>query len=132
MILKKVSASFFYSNLISNSTDVALYDYLKEEVGFRLADRVFDIKREFKNAADIGCNRGYISKHILAECVEHLTLTDTSASMLEQAQGTPGLRMSKLVQDEEQLDVGKQMKLMHKASVLIIFYPCSLKRTPWT
>ncbi|XP_017866309.1 PREDICTED: NADH dehydrogenase [ubiquinone] 1 alpha subcomplex assembly factor 5 isoform X1 [Drosophila arizonae] len=84
--------------------DVALYDYLKEEVGFRLSDRVFDIKREFKTAADIGCNRGYISKHILAECVEHLTLTDTSASMLEQAQGTPGLRMSKLLQDEEQLD----------------------------
>ncbi|KAL7736741.1 hypothetical protein ACLKA6_015594 [Drosophila palustris] len=86
------------------NADVALYDYLKEEVGFRLADRVFDIKREFKTAADIGCNRGYISKHILAECVEHLTLTDTSASMLEQAQGTPGLKMRKLVQDEEDLD----------------------------
>ncbi|XP_062135569.1 arginine-hydroxylase NDUFAF5, mitochondrial [Drosophila sulfurigaster albostrigata] len=86
------------------SADVGLYDYLKEEVGFRLADRVFDIKREFKTAADIGCNRGYISKHILAECVEHLTLTDTSASMLEQAQGTPGLKMHKLVQDEEQLE----------------------------
>lgn len=86
------------------SPDVALYDYLKEEVGFRLADRVFDIKREFKAAADIGCNRGYISKHILAECVEHLTLTDTSASMLEQAQGTPGLKMRKVVQDEEHLD----------------------------
>lgn len=90
------------------SPDVALYDYLKEEVGFRLADRVFDIKREFKSAADIGCNRGYISKHILAECVEHLTLTDTSASMLDQAQGTPGLKMHKLLQDEEQLDVGKK------------------------
>ncbi|ALC41936.1 CG8067 [Drosophila busckii] len=86
------------------SADVALFDYLKEEVGYRLADRVFDIKREFKSAADIGCNRGYISRHILAECVEHLTLTDTSATMLEQAQGTPGLKMRKLVQDEEELE----------------------------
>lgn len=34
--------------------DVALYDYIKDEVGFRLSDRIFDIKREFKNAADIG------------------------------------------------------------------------------
>lgn len=34
--------------------DVNLYDYLKEEIGFRLADRVFDIKRKFKTAADIG------------------------------------------------------------------------------
>lgn len=34
--------------------DVALYDYIKDEVGFRLSDRIFDIKREIKNAADIG------------------------------------------------------------------------------
>ncbi|XP_033253013.1 arginine-hydroxylase NDUFAF5, mitochondrial-like [Drosophila miranda] len=86
------------------SEDVGLYDYLKEEVGFRLADRVFDIKREFKAAADIGCSRGYLSKHILAESVERLTLTDTSATMLEQAQGTPGLKIHKIVRDEEDLD----------------------------
>jgi len=34
--------------------DVALFDYIKDEVGFRLSDRIFDIKREFKVAADIG------------------------------------------------------------------------------
>lgn len=34
--------------------DVNVYDYLKDEIGFRLADRVFDIKRKFKLAADIG------------------------------------------------------------------------------
>lgn len=34
--------------------DVNVYDYLKDEIGFRLADRVFDIKRKFVVAADIG------------------------------------------------------------------------------
>lgn len=34
--------------------DVNLYDYLKDEIGYRLADRVFDIKRKFKLAADVG------------------------------------------------------------------------------
>lgn len=34
--------------------DVALFDYIKDEVGFRLSDRIFDIKREIKTAADIG------------------------------------------------------------------------------
>lgn len=106
-------------NFIHCSPDVALYDYLKEEVGFRLADRVFDIKREFKTAADIGCNRGYISKHILAECVEHLTLTDTSPSMLDQAQGTPGLNMHKLVKDEEHLDVGKKEKQSFQINIIL-------------
>lgn len=34
--------------------DVNVYDYLKDEIGYRLADRVFDIKRKFKVLADIG------------------------------------------------------------------------------
>lgn len=36
------------------SEDVQLYDYVKNEMGFRLADRVYDIKRKFRLAADIG------------------------------------------------------------------------------
>lgn len=36
------------------SSDVHLFDYVKEEVGWRLADRVFDIKKTFKNAVDLG------------------------------------------------------------------------------
>lgn len=38
----------------SSAQDVNLYDYLKDEVGYRIADRVFDIKRKFALAADIG------------------------------------------------------------------------------
>lgn len=38
----------------ARAEDVNLYDYLKDEIGFRLADRVFDIKRKFKLAADLG------------------------------------------------------------------------------
>lgn len=34
--------------------DVSVYDYVKDEVGYRLADRIYDIKRRFKLAADIG------------------------------------------------------------------------------
>lgn len=41
--------------------DVNLYDYLKDEIGFRLADRVFDIKRKFKLAADIGLLQAHIN-----------------------------------------------------------------------
>lgn len=82
-----------------------LYDYLKEEVGYRVADRVFDIKRQFEKAADLGCNRGFLSRHILAESVKHLTLCDISPTMLSQAQGTPGLEITKMEIDEEQWNV---------------------------
>lgn len=40
------------------------YEYVKSEVGYRLADRVFDIKRTFNNVLDLGCQRGYVSKHL--------------------------------------------------------------------
>ncbi|XP_055917709.1 arginine-hydroxylase NDUFAF5, mitochondrial [Eupeodes corollae] len=88
----------------ARNPDVALFDYIKEEIGFRLSDRIFDIKREFRNAADIGCNRGFISNHVLAETVQHLILCDTSPTMLAQAQGTPGLKITKMEMDEENLE----------------------------
>ncbi|XP_031806944.1 arginine-hydroxylase NDUFAF5, mitochondrial isoform X3 [Sarcophilus harrisii] len=40
------------------------YEYLKEEVGSRVADRVYDIARDFPLALDVGCGRGYIAQHL--------------------------------------------------------------------
>lgn len=84
---------------------MALFDYIKDEVGFRLADRLFDVKREFQVAVDLGSNRGFVSKHILAETVKHLHLCEMSPTMLAQAEGTPGLKMTKHEMDEELLNV---------------------------
>ncbi|XP_063702283.1 arginine-hydroxylase NDUFAF5, mitochondrial [Culicoides brevitarsis] len=85
----------------ARSDDVELFDYIKEEVGFRLSDRVFDVKRQFKNAVDLGCGRGYVSKHILADSVERLTLCDMSPTMLRHARSTPGVDIIKKELDEE-------------------------------
>ncbi|KAK7866434.1 hypothetical protein R5R35_008961 [Gryllus longicercus] len=85
------------------SSEVELFDYLKEEVGFRLADRVRDIKRKFKCAADIGCGRGYVSKHITADSVEELILCDMSPTWLKQAQPQEGIKVQRKVVDEELL-----------------------------
>lgn len=81
-------------------------------MGFRLADRLFDIKKEFDVAADLGCNRGFVSKHVLADTVKHLYMCDVSPTMLKQAEGTPGLRITKKEMDEEIFNV----------SVIIIGY----------
>ncbi|CAJ0967338.1 unnamed protein product [Ranitomeya imitator] len=40
------------------------YEYLREEIAERVADRVFDVARTFPFALDIGCGRGYISRHL--------------------------------------------------------------------
>lgn len=95
----------------NKSPDVALFDYIKDEVGFRLADRLFDVKREFEVAVDLGCNRGFVSKHILAETVKHLHLCEMSPTMLTQAEGTPGLELTRHEMDEESFNVNIQLIL---------------------
>ncbi|XP_049544725.1 arginine-hydroxylase NDUFAF5, mitochondrial [Anopheles darlingi] len=81
--------------------DVELYDYIKEEVGWRLADRIFDIKRQFHNAVDLGAGRGYVTNHVLGETVQRLTAVDLSPTMLAQIKGTPGLDFTVQEMDEE-------------------------------
>ncbi|KAG5325720.1 NDUF5 hydroxylase, partial [Pseudoatta argentina] len=87
----------------AKDANVQLYDYIKDEVGDRLADRIFDIKRKFGRVLDLGCGRGHVSKRILNESVEELVLADMSPSLLQQAEITEDIRIKKEVMDEENL-----------------------------
>lgn len=81
-----------------------IYQYLKDEVGYRLADRVFDIKRKFGKVVDLGCGRGSVSKNILADCVETLVMCDRCEPILDEAAlPEEGVNVEKLVVDEERL-----------------------------
>lgn len=40
------------------------YDYLKEEIAYRVVDRVYDIKRRFPVVLDFGCYKGFIGKYL--------------------------------------------------------------------
>nr|CAG4651986.1 EOG090X09JT [Triops cancriformis] len=88
----------------ANNADVEVYDYLKEEVGFRVADRIFDIKRHFPKILDLGCGRGYVSRHISDDSVGHVTMCDMSAMHLDQAHAPQTVPFTKKVADEESLD----------------------------
>ncbi|XP_044258018.1 arginine-hydroxylase NDUFAF5, mitochondrial [Tribolium madens] len=88
----------------ASAQDANLYDYLKDEIGYRLADRVFDIKRKFKLAADIGCSRGYFSKHISPKCIEELILCDMNRFNLDSVQVQKGIKVKKQVLDEEHIE----------------------------
>ncbi|KAF4802588.1 NADH dehydrogenase [ubiquinone] 1 alpha subcomplex assembly factor 5 [Turdus rufiventris] len=51
-------------NWAALQAEPAKCDYLREEVGGRIADRVFDISRTFPLALDVGSGRGYIAQHL--------------------------------------------------------------------
>ncbi|XP_056136339.1 arginine-hydroxylase NDUFAF5, mitochondrial [Lampris incognitus] len=64
--------------------DSSKYDYLRDEVGSRVADRVYDIARTFPLALDVGCGKSHIAEHLSKDVVERLFLTDISEATLKQ------------------------------------------------
>ncbi|XP_015988906.2 arginine-hydroxylase NDUFAF5, mitochondrial isoform X2 [Rousettus aegyptiacus] len=59
------------------------FDYLKDEVGSRIADRVYDIARNFPLALDVGCGRGYIAQHLNKETVGKFFQADIAENALK-------------------------------------------------
>ncbi|KAH8029156.1 hypothetical protein HPB51_023702 [Rhipicephalus microplus] len=90
-----------HKTLAALDKDVEVYDYLKDEVGYRLADRVYDIKRKFPRAVELGCGRGHVSHHLDSEAVESLVLCDASRECLIRCKVPKDVPATKLVVDEE-------------------------------
>ncbi|XP_043552571.1 arginine-hydroxylase NDUFAF5, mitochondrial isoform X2 [Chiloscyllium plagiosum] len=70
-------------NWASSLPESGKYDYLKEEVGSRVVDRVFDIVRTFPLALDIGCGKGYIAENLNKETVQTLFQVDIADNVLK-------------------------------------------------
>ncbi|OQV21409.1 NADH dehydrogenase [ubiquinone] 1 alpha subcomplex assembly factor 5 [Hypsibius exemplaris] len=83
------------------AADVAVYDYVKKEIGYRVADRVKDVSRKFQVALDIGCNRGFIAPHIYSDMVGKLHQMELSRQLLDQSQTSPEVETVKIHADEE-------------------------------
>nr|SVE75247.1 EOG090X09JT [Daphnia dolichocephala] len=87
------------------NVDYEKYNYIKDEVGNRLSDRVYDINRKFKRVLDLGCGYGHVSRHLTKDAVDELIMCDHSALVLEKA-STPEdstVNYQKMVVDEEAL-----------------------------
>ncbi|KAM4903916.1 arginine-hydroxylase NDUFAF5, mitochondrial isoform 4-T4 [Sylvia borin] len=79
-------------NWAALQAEPAKCDYLREEVGGRIADRVFDVARTFPLALDVGSGRGYIAQHLtkafkflFQETVEKFIQVDIAENALKNA-----------------------------------------------
>ncbi|KAM4583667.1 arginine-hydroxylase NDUFAF5, mitochondrial isoform 1-T2 [Odontesthes bonariensis] len=70
-------------NWAASLQDAHQYDYLRDEVGSRVADRVYDITRTFPLALDVGGGKSHIAEHLSKDVVEQLFLTDISQQTLK-------------------------------------------------
>ncbi|XP_051939930.1 arginine-hydroxylase NDUFAF5, mitochondrial [Hippocampus zosterae] len=80
--------------------DTRKYDYLRDEVGSRVADRVYDVARTFPLALEIGAGRGHVAQHLSKDAVERLFVTDISEATLRRNVGGE-MRWHALAADEE-------------------------------
>ncbi|XP_075563490.1 arginine-hydroxylase NDUFAF5, mitochondrial isoform X1 [Pelecanus crispus] len=87
-------------NWAALQAEPAKCDYLREEVGGRIADRVFDITRTFPLALDVGSGRGYIAQHLTKETIEKLIQVDIAENALKNAVESE-IPTVKVVADEE-------------------------------
>ncbi|CAH1791804.1 unnamed protein product [Owenia fusiformis] len=88
-------------NYMAKLKDYQVYDYVHEEAGWRLADRVCDVKRKFETVVDLGCRRGHVSKHIYDDMAGKLYMCDMAEKVLEQAVLPETVPVSKVIVDEE-------------------------------
>ncbi|KAG9299949.1 hypothetical protein G9A89_009677 [Geosiphon pyriformis] len=79
-------------------------DYLKDEVAYRIVDRLLDIKREFKTVVDLGSGSGHIIKHLDQDIVKELIMCDMSEKALERDKDIGyKVEVERKVVDEESL-----------------------------
>jgi len=79
--------------------DVDDYDFLKEEVGYRVSDRVLDVARRMEVAVDVGSGRGWVTRHLTDHSVGQVTAIELSQGLLDQAPQPEGVSMERLAMD---------------------------------
>lgn len=93
-------------NQITKDHQYKQYQYIKDEVGFRVFDRLCDVKRTFDTAVDLGCGLGHATKHItlLQQLVTNrIYMIEASAALLEKAEKSPDVPCTRVHCDEETL-----------------------------
>lgn len=93
-------------DLITKDKDYQQYSYVKDEIGFRVFDRLCDVKRTFGTAVDLGCGLGHVTKHItlLQQLVtDQIYMIDGSAATLVKAETSPDVPCTLVHCDEETL-----------------------------
>lgn len=50
--------------ITSESVDFKTYQYIREEMGERIADRVWDVKRDFEIGVELSAGTGFVAKHL--------------------------------------------------------------------
>uniref|UniRef100_A0AC34G4G3 Methyltransferase type 11 domain-containing protein n=1 Tax=Panagrolaimus sp. ES5 TaxID=591445 RepID=A0AC34G4G3_9BILA len=97
-------------NWAAAQPDFDVCQYVKDETGYRVADKVFDLTKFNDVVLDLGCGAGHIGQHLIKENVGVLIQCDMSEGMIRKSKGAtedeiPTLRV---IGDEEKVPFKSQ------------------------
>nr|CAD2143804.1 unnamed protein product [Meloidogyne enterolobii] len=69
-------------NWSANQSEFELTRFIRDEFGYRLADKVFDLLKKNTVCIDLGCGAGHIGMHLIRENVGCLIQLDMSEAMV--------------------------------------------------
>ena len=94
-------AKRWQKNRAAASPNASTYDYLKDEVAYRLVDRLGDVSRAFPLALDLGSGRGHVAKFADSDSIGLLVQTDMAEEALKNV--TCATTTTKIQADEESI-----------------------------
>uniref|UniRef100_A0AAF5HZ70 F-box domain-containing protein n=1 Tax=Strongyloides stercoralis TaxID=6248 RepID=A0AAF5HZ70_STRER len=92
--------------------------YLHEEIGYRIADKVFDLTKFNEKVLDLGCLGGFISPHLIKENVGTIVQCDMSEELVKRSNVAP---------EEENIKVEKVVIVVQHIG-LMIFQDAEMER----
>lgn len=98
-------AKLLQSERAAHNPDVDSFDFLKEEIGYRIADRVLDVSRRMEVAVDIGSGRGWVTRHLTGHSIGRVTAVELSPSLLDSAPDPEDVPVEKIVMDVDGTDL---------------------------
>jgi len=90
-------------NWSASQDNFELAQYVKNEMGYRVADRVYDLTGFNDVVLDLGCGAGHIGQHLIKENVGVLLQCDLSEALVRRSKGAPEneLPTLRIISDEE-------------------------------
>jgi len=89
-----------HKDISAQLPDQHVYDYLKQDVADRLADRLCDVLRHFPNALDIGAGKGYMARTVTKHEIGKLHQLESSKALLDLC-GPTEVETENTIGDEE-------------------------------
>uniref|UniRef100_A0AC34GAY3 Methyltransferase type 11 domain-containing protein n=1 Tax=Panagrolaimus sp. ES5 TaxID=591445 RepID=A0AC34GAY3_9BILA len=97
-------------NWAAAQPDFDVCQYVKDEIGYRVADKVFDLTKFNDVVLDLGCGVGHIGQHLIKENVGVLIQCDMSEGMIRKSKGAPEdeIPTLRVIADEEKVPFKSQ------------------------